>query len=451
MERRTLATIGLGISLASGGFLFGQCSGAPKDTRPFYERYQDTHVKHYSTGIREKILQTRSEYQNYLKAKDAKTGEFLLADAVPAEIRSALNCDAGDEARAHQIDINNDGVYELQAWCAGWLGASGDFYAELFADDGGWKSMMAGGRPKIGDEIVNGRPVLYDETTVHIGSGPQVETGVTVATKYVFNGSKYEKAMSFIPREQIARRIAEMRSSGMPQEDRRLIVEGLQSNSNDYSFLDGALRAYGVDANDPQQITQSVDALIDNLGLNAQMPDIDFQIAMATRNAIMSSPASIAAYFAGRVVHHATADAWYKKETMELAESYPKIDQFIVQHGRLPDPDERHALMRDNYSAIPEAPPSPFTQGRDTIMTERSRDGLTERHYFSPGATPEQARQQYYNMRQERSNEQARQNWQQGTQQVQQDAGRAVDAGRQAVGNIIQQLQKAAQPEKKKD
>ncbi len=452
--------MGLG-GLALAGLLWATELPYETSTRGSY-RTETRSVKQYKTGIPEGIRSINSEYEKFRRAKKVAESGFLEVGAVPPAVMSALECYTPDRARVAELDVDNDGAYELSAFCVEACGASGYCDLSLFKYENGWKNVLTfNGELLTGDEIVNGHNVLYEDAITFIGRGTglsiadiALETGVRRITKHAFDGKKYEAVLSFIPPAEAARRIAEIRYSDMPQEERKEILDGLQKMSNNDAFLAGVLSAYGINTEDTEQLAQSVDALIDGLGLSAQAPDIDFQIAMATRKAILSSPTSLAAYFAGRVVHHATADARYEAEMRERAKWDPFLEEYKRQTGQWPSEERirRHEMLGGADAIYEnEIPDKPF-QARDTIFTERSSDGLTERRYSSPGATPEQARQDY-RIQQERRNAEIQQNWQQGQERLRQDAGKAVDAARQAGENILQQLQKAAQsqPEKKKD
>jgi hypothetical protein len=205
------------------------------------------------------------------------------------------------------------------------------------------------------------------------------------------------------------------------------------------------MAASGVETGDADQVQAALDNLIRTSGLSPGAEEFDFQIAMATRTAILSSPLSLGAYFVGRVVHHATAEATYEERMRSLARENPVIQQYRDVHGQWPSQYEIEKMRSlGGAYAIPEPRSTPAAQSNEVVKVERSGgpSGGTERVFIAPGATPEQIRNMQTQAQIEERNAQIQRNRQEGTQQVGRDVGRAATAAGQAASQAAAQVQR---------
>ncbi|GEM_PF-6161085 len=306
--------------------------------------------------------------------------------------------------------------------------------------NGKWQKIYTGGNFAASDEIVNGMPVLYEDTDIFLGEGSQAERRKSMLVKNVFNGEKYEAAIHMIERSDLAERVRYIEQSGLPDRQKESQFLEMQKLVGPDLMTDAFSYMEGIDAVSAQQLQTYLNAT----GAYAQQ-------------AQLKTPTGIALFFAGRVIHHATADSRYKNETIELSGNFPRLAQWIRDNGEIPNPDTRSQLMRDNWSANYETPAKPF-RANDLIGTRRSSDsyGSYERGVIAPGATESQARElrQGYAVQQDRQRiENNRQDFYNSpVGRMAGDAenaarsfgGAAINAGRQAAPQVQQQIEGAA-------
>lgn len=310
---------------------------------------------------------------------------------------------------------------------------------KIRASSGRWQKIYMGGNFAVSDEIVNGMPVLYEDTDIFLGEGSQVERRKPMLVKHVFNGREYKAIMKIIDRDELAQGVTSVVQSSVPNQQKEKQFHELQETFGPDAVIDAFSYAEGIDAVSAQQLQTYLNAT----GAYAEQ-------------AQLKTPAGLALFFAGRVIHHATADTRYKNETIELSGNFPRLAQWIRDNGEIPDPGTRSQLMRDNWSANYETPPKPF-RANNTVAVERSSSpyGSTERYRFAPGSNPSQVeqlkrnyaiqqdRQRIENNRQDFYNSPVGRNLSGAENAARSFGGAAINAGRQAAPQVQQRVGKA--------
>jgi hypothetical protein len=226
----------------------------------------------------------------------------------------------------------------------------------------------------------------------------------------------------------VAEKVKHIENYIKPADQLRYFDE-LRREEGDMRLLAGMMQAAGTDMTNQQDVQQRRGQLIFKYDLppDAAPELIARQIAEQKRFEVFSNQWSLATFFVGRVAYYATEEERYKRETLDMMRSYPKIEQFFREHNRFPNPPERDALTRDKYSAIPEPPPSANNPYKDAISIERREypGGSTERVITSPGLTDAERNKRILEKRQEAINDGNRQRFEDSKKRLQEDVNRA--------------------------
>lgn len=417
--------LALSLTLGSAAYFWGRKGKEyTTETRP---NPQTSIVRQYDTDLDKEIAALHQEHEKWKRARGMPSGNAVDAAVLPTGIMNDLQAQNLSGIRADQMDINGDGVAEIEVTASEWCGNRGCIYNLYGQVDGRWRKIFGYGEVvKLGHENVNGFPTAYI-----IEENLSRDSGFPVILKYVFNGHSYTEAGKFTPTEQLAANVKNIIEGHLPVEQKRRELNDIQNTVGPVAMTDAIMTASGGDAANQQELLQALDNLVSAL--------------YATSGINPNSPYSIEAQLFGLLVDSALdpydplrlrkqlppigpgyEDAVIEKER----ETNPALDAHIRLHGRRPEGRELESIRQNPQGAIRESstPLTPYGGANRVERSENTYGGTERRHFTLP------------HERQSSSNER-------NPQQDRENLNRDLDRVRGFVGNIFQQHSK--QPEKK--
>lgn len=225
----------------------------------------------------------------------------------------------------------------------------------------------------------------------------------------------------------------------------------LRAKHGNAPYVAAAMSLEGINTKDIGQVREALGTFAYSQGIELGNPNPDFLLGIMTAKALVSTPAGIAVFIGGNIIHQSETRRKKEQRMEHLADEIPAIRPYRAQHGEWPSDYEIEKMRRlGNAYAVPEPASTWPDPDRSVIKRERlySEGGEAVREYRSDG-TPQQIEQQ----RQQAT-------WDDANRRFREDsAGRAatgvagaakqgVDVIGKAAGDFLQGLSKP--PEKKK-